>query len=159
LCQLLISSKADVKAEVTSDYAFKGTPLHSAADGWNADVCALLLDANADVNTVGSSGRVTRPCVQMSLPICNILSFIGNRDIDTPLLQACKGWHVVTEEEEENGLDYFIDLFPSRSRGFASTKKKGDRMQQYWQFMQSRVNDVCRCLIAANADVNARDYK
>jgi hypothetical protein len=64
----------------------------------------------------------------MSLPnsaIRNILSFIGNRDIDTPLLQACKGWHVVTEEEEEeNGLDYFIDLFPSRSRGFASTKKK-----------------------------------
>ncbi len=52
LCHLLISSKADI----TSDYAFKGTPLHSAADGWNADVCALLLDANADVNTVGSLG-------------------------------------------------------------------------------------------------------
>ena len=62
--------------------------------------------------------------MRISLPICNILIFIGNRDIDTPLLQACKGWHVVTEEEEENGLDYFIDLFPSRSRGFASKKKK-----------------------------------
>ena len=56
LCQLLISSKADVKAEVTSDHAFEGTPLHFAAAVLNADVCALLLEANADVNSVGSSG-------------------------------------------------------------------------------------------------------
>jgi hypothetical protein len=98
--------------------------------------------------------------VQMSLPMCNILSFIANRDIDTPLLQACKGWHVVTGEEKENGLDldYFMNTFPSRSRGFASDCK-GDKMKKYWQFMQSRVTNVCRCLIAANADVNARDYK
>jgi hypothetical protein len=95
----------------------------------------------------------------MSLPIRNILSFFGNRDIDTPLLQACKQLYVVTGNEEELGFDSFeFERILRRHQSFYSGAE-GDRMREYWQFMQRRVTNVCRCLIAANADVNARDYK